>query len=815
MSPDGLLPRDSRKRKMNLDAWAPWILVALGILFFADPLFSSRNFYFRDILNFHYSLRRVLIDAWSRGEFPLWNPLIYFGQPMLANPNYLAFYPTNLFHLLLPFNYAFKLHFIVHPLLAGPGLYLLQRRLGILPLAALGGAAAYQFSGVLLSFLNLYNILPAVALLPWIGWAFVGALHGNWLRRSIGFGALLAVQIVALEPLMFQCEILLLAGLALWHLLESGDRPRALFRMFRVVSVGIPFALGLAAVQVLPTLQMLPSAIRGSGIDFSLASRWSMHPMDFLSTIVPNLFGDPFAIGYATSWGEAYHHGDVSILVSFFVGTGTLLLALVSFGSERTKLQRVMTFAVLSGTILAQGRFTPVYPWLFAHVPGLSAGRYPAKYFLLVTLALCVLAALGLEVLSRRTGARSADGIIRIVGVAGILLGVIFSAAAIYCQVYPEPMAQWIRAQAVPQQAAGKAFGAIQGQLLRSLFSTGVFFPLSGGLVLLSRIRSRALPVGGLFVALLLGELMPASLRLAPVISGADLDLVPEVDRYIMTNGPARPFRVVSPNWLPPIPIRLRAPNRSLAWASLFERMTGQTLGGIPRGIEYSLDRSIDLLNTADSEELYRRCLMLPEASRLALMGKLNSPVVLSIGRISHPSLRYMASFDTLSDQPLTVNFLADSLPRAYFASRVLAAPSHSGALDLLLRPDAPLHDTVILERMAPAYSTNATVKAETRILDYRSRYVRCETESSLPGNLVLLDSYYPGWRASVDGKEVEIRRANFAFRAVEVPAGKHRIEFTYSPWPFYLGLALTLITAVAGLAVLGRFRAAPVQAVS
>ncbi|PYV38949.1 MAG: hypothetical protein DMG09_10540, partial [Acidobacteria bacterium] len=120
----------TRSWKTNPDLWYPVLLMVAGILFFSDSLFSSKNFYFRDILTFHYPLHRVMIESYARGEFPLWNPYVYLGQPMLANPNYMAFYPSNLFHLFLPFNYAFKLHFIVHPLLGGLGLYFMQRRLG-------------------------------------------------------------------------------------------------------------------------------------------------------------------------------------------------------------------------------------------------------------------------------------------------------------------------------------------------------------------------------------------------------------------------------------------------------------------------------------------------------------------------------------------------------------------------------------------------------------------------------------------------------------------------------------------------------------
>src|SRR5437762_8095517 len=183
---DSVLPNSERKRPWNHnpDLWCPLLLLFSWALFFSNPLFSSSNFYFRDILNFHYPVRKVLIDSYARGEFPLWNPYIFLGQPLLANPNYLAFYPTNLFHLFLPFDYAFKLHFIIHPLLGGLGLYFLQRRLGIGALASFAGSLVYQFSGTVLSFLDLYNIVPAVGLIPWLGWAFVGALQGDWWKRS-------------------------------------------------------------------------------------------------------------------------------------------------------------------------------------------------------------------------------------------------------------------------------------------------------------------------------------------------------------------------------------------------------------------------------------------------------------------------------------------------------------------------------------------------------------------------------------------------------------------------------------------------------
>src|SRR6059036_3725602 len=303
-----MLRKLGQKVTASPDLWYPVLLVVTGILFFLEPLFLSKNFYFRDILNFHYPLRKVLIESYARGEFPLWNPYVYLGQPMLANPNYMAFYPTNLFHLFLPFNYAFKLHFIVHPLLGGLGIYFLQRRLGIVPLAALGGATVYQFSGTVLSFLNLYNIVPVVALLPWIGWSFLFALEGGfrW-RRTVLFGAPVGLQVIALEPVTFQCNIALVLGLAVHHALASRERGAAAWRIVRVGAVGSVLALGFAALQVVSALELIPLSARGPGYDYAMATGWSMHPADLVNAALPHLFGTLYTVNNGEYWGESFH----------------------------------------------------------------------------------------------------------------------------------------------------------------------------------------------------------------------------------------------------------------------------------------------------------------------------------------------------------------------------------------------------------------------------------------------------------------------------------------------------------------------------
>jgi uncharacterized membrane protein YfhO len=74
---------------------------------------------------------------------------------------------------------------------------------------------------------------------------------------------------------------------------------------------------------------------------------------------------------------------------------------------------------------------------------------------------------------------------------------------------------------------------------------------------------------------------------------------------------------------------------------------------------------------------------------------------------------------------------------------------------------------------------------------------VEVEAELEAPGLLILADSYFPGWQATLDGEPVEIRPANHLFRGVLLPAGRHRVRFEYRPRWLALGIAASGVGAV------------------
>jgi hypothetical protein len=794
----------AQTHRINADFLASLLLIALGVIFFADVLFTSKNFYYRDILNFHYPLHKILIDSYAAGKLPLWNPFVYLGQPMLANPNYLAFYPSNLLHLLVPFNYAFKLHFLLHPILGGLGTYFLLRRLDLKPFSAFAGAVTYQFSGAVLAFLNLYNLVPATALIPWIGWAFQGALQGHRVRRILLLGFLLGLLVLVFEPILLQCGALLMLALALLFLSDKKDWRQQIKIPAFVVLWAVLFAAGLAAIQVVPTLELLPLSARGSGLQQSMAMGWSMHPMDLLNAVIPNFYGYFFTLGSATSWGENYHEFREPYLVSFFVGSVTLLLAALAFLSSRKRLRNILFGFSAITLILALGKFGVLYTFLFQYLPLFNLGRYPSKYFLVTTLFISMLAALGLETATEKVAPKERLGLHRILA-AGLAAGCVLLCFGLIWIGNVQALEALIRDATPSSVAAAKDFQTIAAGLARSLVSTGAFLILAA-LIFFQwpKLKRHGRLMEFVVLLIVVIELAAPNMGLAPYISDADVDYVPELASLSAPAHSNQLFRAVTPNYLAPLPehMTLRAPNRSIAWQVLYNKRSGLSFDGIKHGVQYSLFDPVDHLNSRESDTLMQRSRDLSQSDKLTLLANTNTSIVPAVGILQEPDVTPLGALDTHSDIDFRLYRINSVLPRIYFAAQAIPVSTQQDALNRLVESKSLLSNSVILE--SPQKALTGILLADSAAVSisrYENTRVECGVKTDSAGYVVLLDSWYPGWKARLDGREVEVLRANYAFRAIAVPPGTHSLEFFFGPASFYMGAAITLAALLIGIA--------------
>jgi hypothetical protein len=144
-----------------------------------------------------------------------------------------------------------------------------------------------------------------------------------------------------------------------------------------------------------------------------------------------------------------------------------------------------------------------------------------------------------------------------------------------------------------------------------------------------------------------------------------------------------------------------------------------------------------------------------------------------------------------------------DVLPRAFVVHQVRVIEDDEAAVaamrDESFRPD----EQAILAESPSGRGTLLSPPVshgpdEVTILSYEPERVIIEADLANEGYLILTDTYYPGWRAFVDGKEASMLRANLLFRAIRLSEGQHRVEFSYEPVSLRIGVAVSLATLLA-----------------
>jgi hypothetical protein len=179
------------------------------------------------------------------------------------------------------------------------------------------------------------------------------------------------------------------------------------------------------------------------------------------------------------------------------------------------------------------------------------------------------------------------------------------------------------------------------------------------------------------------------------------------------------------------------------------------------------------------------------------------SPRLYEAGPFPYDSMNLVAGWD-LREGRLVLRDPADVDPRAWLADGARRVDDWREAVNAIAQGH-DLHATPLveppLEKRLPDAGT-AVDRTRTGIVSFEAERVVLETEASAPSLLVLSEAWYPGWSASVDGSPARCVPANAWMRAVEVPAGRHRVELRFRSRLLLPGALVSLIAGV-GLAVL------------
>ena len=151
--------------------------------------------------------------------------------------------------------------------------------------------------------------------------------------------------------------------------------------------------------------------------------------------------------------------------------------------------------------------------------------------------------------------------------------------------------------------------------------------------------------------------------------------------------------------------------------------------------------------------------------------------------------LELLASIPGFGAEAIRVYRVPDALPRAYVVSGTRLADGNEAYVTLLDPAFDARREVILADR--PPVPHDPAFTGSASIAELAADRARLEVELSSSGYAVLVDSYDPGWRATVDGAPAEVLRANVAFRAVPVPAGRHVVELVYRPPLVRIGIAV------------------------
>ena len=766
MSPSPHIPYDPMMNKLPppIDRAAFRFLIVLAatvVAFLSPSLLTSRILWPGDLLGLFIPWapgitpsdpnNRLLIDAVEQlypyyqfhrsevlaGRLPLWNPYSLGGTPFLANSVSALFSPLRWLLMILPIHLYFEYAALIKLLLAGSGVYLFCRRLGLTSEYSALGSFCYLFAGYNVFFLTFPNGFIS-ALLGWGLWQ-VESFFQTGRRRHLAFLAVILasaylggnMQCAALHHLAY----VLFAGVRFW------DRSR--WRSGGVKTVRIALATGLGfALASIATIPFTEALLDSS--TFDQRGDATRNPFHLKGQEWPALVQPHYREVPEDRKVERWSYSSFA-----YIGIVPFFLAVLGLASRPWN-RRLTALSILGLWALFLLLGIPIFFDLWTLIPILRQ----ANYFHAAQIAQISVA---------------------------VLAG--FGASALATHRVTLRNTAWVGAASL-----GLVIYSSWGPIQRYLTTGGGFYFLG---------RAHGFPYSFMWVLLTLLLLLILTRRRHPARTLSALIVVNGfVFGATFNTSAERNFIQVRPVVIEQL---ARYPHSRLVGIGAGTLLPNF---GMSRGIRDI--RGYEPLQTERWDRFYQ--VLSPgtndthhpvpslDAHLLALLKRAGCEFVLSAERYDLPGL------DLTSDRFPYLFRLSDA-SRLWIPRAAVQAVNPDQALARLSEGEP----AVILEgRNRPLSTAPGTASWVVDLPD------RVEIEVTMEGDgwLVLRDTFASGWRAQVDHQAVEIVRADYLFRAVRMPAGRHIVSFQYRPASFYWGVVVSLLSLiVVGWLISGAFR--------
>ena len=736
-----------------------WPYLSSGLVPFASTylvdFFPPWNAYFTmpvknnampDIITQIYPWRKLTIETFKMGQWPLWNPYNFSGNPHLANFQSAPFHPLNFLFFLLPRIDAWSIIVLLQPLLAAIFTYLFCRELKISKAGSLISAIAFGFCGFIVVWMAYGTLGYALLWLPLVLYGIEKTAKKPSILSSTIISFALAFSIFSGH---FQTSIYIVLA-SLFYLL---------FR--RAFSALLPFVLGIAiaAPQLLPSIEFYRLAPRSE-----IFLKGEIIPWKYLITfIAPDFFGSPVTrndwFGHYAEWAG-------------FIGIIPLLLAFYVIFRKRNR--DIWFFTLLGVFSLSLALPTPLLDLLIRlKIPVLSTST-ASRIISLFSFSAAILAGFGFDQLQKDWQDKKAFRKIS----AFLSICILFFLGIWLLLLFFHPL------------PADKLFVAKRNLIL----PTGIFIAFAGlsfVIWLLSwlDVKGKFIIQGSLLLILLLisFDLLRFSKKWMPF----------DPREYVYPKTPAIEF------------LKNKVETNRVFGNFGTETQTYFHIPAVEGYDPLYIKRYGEFITTAGDGKIGKLSHRTVNLNKNGLYTEkiLN---LLGVKYILHtisdnrhiwafPFWKYPNQFELIyKDEKHEIYENKKALPRAFLAYDFEIEKDNQAIIDRMFAEDFDLAKTVIFEENPGVELETDKEPGEVKIINYTPNKIEISLVSSKDGVLFLSDNYYPGWKAVIDGEERKIYRADYTFRAVFVPKGEHKVLFLYEPLAFKWGLGIALFSLMA-----------------
>lgn len=717
-----------------------------------------------DDLKIFYPQRHLTQEILRQGQIPLWNPYSFSGNYHVGLSETAVFYPLFLLFSFVPQLTAWTILVIVEPILIAIGMYLYLNSILKSQRAAFFGSLVFAFSGIVVT--RLEEGLSAGHALLWLPFVFYGIeVYLQKLKLRYLF-LLLFFLVSSLLAGWFQFTFYILVFSILYAIFRVG---RNFFIHSRLL-VFIPYILlpFISLFHLLPAFQAFFDSLRGTQSEQSVLMDLHLMPLTHLLTyIFPDFWGNPGSYNFfgKSMYGATLYLGLVPLIFSIF--------SLFWFKTNKI----IQFFLIMAIATLFLAIDTPVSRLVLGLPIPIISSFIPNRMFLITAFCLSVLSAFGMEWLLNNYKKLPTRIIVLILSLIGFLIIMTDFYVLISIKLQSISLGDLRHSLEICADlgTANKKCQLIV-QARNIILPSLLFFFTALGFLFRQRIDKKIFFL--LMVVLTFsGQAYFANKALAfsqpsfvfpehPVFSflkGVGIDrFISTEESYIPANFPLM-YGLFSPDGM----------------GSMYPRRYAKIL-------RYIQDRGVR------GEASRVEAKIAPSSKSLLIE---NNPYMLRFMQID--GIKYVVrlkkeketqELDTLKSDIFSLVWendtwqifeYKDAQSRFFWTNKYQVIKKEDKILEALFSPDFPPTSLVLEQDPGFVYSAGAT--GEVELTSFASNSIEFKTDSTSDGLLYLSDNYTSNFKVLLDDKESTLLRANYSFRAVSVPSGKHTVLMYYN----------------------------------